>query len=360
MASRRIAILGAGNGGVAMAADLTLAGHRVSLYQLPQFEEQFRPILSTRRITLQGVERSGTVEIYRATTEVAAALEEDVEVVFVVTPAFGHETMARLAAPYLRPGQLVALLPGGFGSYVFFRVLKEYGLAEKITLAESATLPYGARIRNGGQVIIHIRSAELPVGVLPAIRTGEALALLREFYPEAVPGQDALDTALNNTNPCVHPPSTLLNTGRIEYADDFYLYVEGMTPSVWRVMRAVDGERVRVRQALGYGPPHYEIPQDRDALLPYYGPEALAAGQKMRGPLSLTDRYITEDVPYGLVFYESVGQKAGVATPACSALIDLAGIINGADYRKEGRSLANLGLAEMDLKELQALLRTGL
>lgn len=359
MASRRIAILGAGNGGVAMAADLTLAGHRVSLYQLPEFKEQFQSILSTRRITLEGVDRKGTAEIYRATTEIAEALEEDVEVIFVVTPAFGHETMARLAVPHLRGGQLVVLTPGGFGSWVFFRALKEHGLDREVTLAETATLPYGARLSGEAEVIVHIRTVELPVAALPASRTGEVLELLREFYPEAVPAQDVLDVALNNTNPCVHPPSTLLNAGRIEYASDFYLYVEGMTPSVRRVMRAVDQERVRIREVLGYGPPHYEMPPDSEALLTYYGPGALAAGQKMRGPLSLTDRYITEDVPYGLVFYESVAQKAGVATPVCSALIDLAGVINGADYRKEGRSLANLGLGEVDLKELQKLLRNG-
>ena len=35
---KRIAVIGAGNGGFAMAADLTLSGYEVSLFELPRYE----------------------------------------------------------------------------------------------------------------------------------------------------------------------------------------------------------------------------------------------------------------------------------------------------------------------------------
>jgi len=34
---KRVAVLGAGNGGITAAADLTLRGFEVALYELPQF-----------------------------------------------------------------------------------------------------------------------------------------------------------------------------------------------------------------------------------------------------------------------------------------------------------------------------------
>ncbi len=45
MAIKKIAVLGAGNGGQAAAADLTLRGFKISLFEMPQFEQNLKPIL---------------------------------------------------------------------------------------------------------------------------------------------------------------------------------------------------------------------------------------------------------------------------------------------------------------------------
>ena len=51
-----LAILGAGNGGMAAAADMTLAGHEVNLFEFPQFKENIEPIKQTGGIKLVGVD----------------------------------------------------------------------------------------------------------------------------------------------------------------------------------------------------------------------------------------------------------------------------------------------------------------
>jgi opine dehydrogenase len=355
-----IAILGAGNGGRAMAADLTLAGFKVNLFELPQFAPGIANILNSGEITISGVAREGKAKINLITTDIAEALH-GVELVILCVPSFGQKTMAEICAPVLRDGMTVVLIPGGFGSFVFYRVLQDSGIDKNITLAEVATLPYGARITSPESVIVHINAINLPTGVFPSTRTEQVVNTLQRLYPAIIAADDILDVALNNVNPCIHTAPSILNAGRIEFADDFYLFREAMTPSVRRVMVAVDRERQAVREAWGYGPPHYGLdPDTYEVFEGYFGRGGVdKAGKKMRGPLSMKDRYITEDIPFGLVFYASAGDAAGVDTPACDALISLASIINGENYRHTGRTFASLGLENIVPVKFKELLQNG-
>lgn len=50
-----VAILGAGNGGLCAAADLTLRGFQVHLYEIPEFVENITPVEEADGISLRGV-----------------------------------------------------------------------------------------------------------------------------------------------------------------------------------------------------------------------------------------------------------------------------------------------------------------
>ena len=54
---RKLAVLGGGHGARTMAADLTLAGHSVTLYEMPEFKNDMRVIFETKRIRLEGKAR---------------------------------------------------------------------------------------------------------------------------------------------------------------------------------------------------------------------------------------------------------------------------------------------------------------
>jgi opine dehydrogenase len=377
MAVRRIAVIGAGNGGHAVAAHKALDGFDVSLFELPRFAANVRKVLDTGQISIEWPGRKETVTIHRATTEIAAALE-GAEIVFVVTPAFGHKTMAERCAPHVRDGQIIILMPGSGGSLEFACVFRAQGVTADVLLCESCTLPYGARLAGPGHVLIHIEALSLPTGVFPANRTDEAIPRLRELYPTIVPTTNVLEAALNNPNPIVHPAATLLSVTRMEYSGgDFYLYREGMTPAVARVFEALEQERLAVLDRLGLKHHHCTgldprgrnlgetLEECHDRILSTtmdaaFGAGSIEAGIRMKGPASMQDRYVTEDVPYGLVLLSTVGRLAGIRTPVCNSIITLCGAINRVDYWSEGRGAEQLGLGGMSAEGVMAFLQQGL
>jgi len=377
MSVKKIAVIGAGNGGHATAAHKTLDGFEVSLFELPRFADNICQVLNTGQITVEWPgQRRETVKVHQVTTEVAAALK-GAEIVFVVTPAFGHKTMAELCAPHVEDGQIIILMPGSGGSLEFARIFKAQGVEKSVALCECCTLPYGARLAGPGHVLIHTEAVTLPTGVFPANRTAEVIASLQEVYPQIVPTANVLEAAINNPNPIVHPVATLLSVTRIEYSGgEFYLYREGMTPAVARSFEALEKERLAILDRLGLKLYHYAgldargynlgetVEECRDCILntsmdAAFGAGSIEAGIQMKGPASMQDRFITEDVPYGLVFLSTLGQLLNVPTPVSDATINLCGAINRADYWGQGRGVDELGLGGMSIDRLKSFLETG-
>jgi opine dehydrogenase len=377
MSGKKIAVIGAGNGGHAMAAHKTLDGFEVSLFELPRFENNIRHVLDTGHITIEWPSRKETVTIHHATTDVETALKA-VEIVFIVVPAFGHKTMAEVCAPYVEDDQIIILMPGSGGSLEFAHIFQTQGVDKDILLCECCTLPYGARLAGPGHVHIHIEAVTLPTGVFPARRTDEAIAKLQEVYPAIVPTRNVLEAAINNPNPIVHPAATLLSATRIEYSKgEFYLYKEGMTPAVARVYEALERERRALLDRLGLKLYHFAgleaqgynlgetLEECHNRILntsmdAAFGADSIEAGIQMKGPASMYDRFVTEDVPYGLVLLSTLGRLLGIATPISDAIINLSGTINCIDYWAQGRGVNELGLGEMSLEQIQTFLNNGL
>ena len=377
MSVKKITVIGAGNGGHAMVAHKTLDGFEVSLFELPRFEKNIRHILDTGHITIEWPERKETVTVHHVTTDIATALK-GAEVVFVVVPAFGHKAMAEVCVPYLEDNQIITLMPGSGGSLEFAQIFKAQGVDKDILLCECCTLPYGARLVQPGHVLIHIEAVTLPTGVFPAYRTDEAIAKLQEIYPTIVPTTNVLEAAINNPNPIVHPAAALLSATRIEYSKgEFYLYKEGMTPAVARTYEALEQERLAILDRLGLKLYHFagldargynlgETVEDchmrilNTSMDAAFGKDSIKAGIQMKGPASMQDRFVTEDVPYGLVLLSTLGRLLDIATPTSDSIINLSGVINCVDYWSQGRGVTELGFGEMSLEQIQTFLNRGL
>ena len=71
-----------------------------------------------------------------------------------------------------------------------------------------------------------------------------------------------------------------------------------------------------------------------------------------KGPDSMMHRYVHEDVPNCMVPIASLGDALKVETPALDTMINLAGLINGTDYWREGRTLEKVGLAGLGAIEM--------
>jgi opine dehydrogenase len=359
MNTKTICVLGAGNGGSAVAGDLTLAGHDCRLFEFPEFAANIEPIQAQGGIRVTGIARTGLARVELATTDLAEAVE-GADLVMSTTVALAHERLARELVPLLEDGQVIVLWPGSGGTLAFRRVWDELGFDRRVVLAEAVTFPYCCRRLEGpGTVNIHrVDGPGVLLAALPASDTPAALAALEGTYANAVkPALNVLEPALYNPNIIVHPVGALLNMGRIEYSGgEFYMYKEGMTPSVKKVIYAMDAERSALFTALGYKPYTYdEIFHASFANLTF---EEFAATSS-QGPFSMQDRYVTEDIPMGATLTVSLARKAGVPTPTYDAMIHLASVVNETDYYAAGRTLENLGLAGLSLAELETYLQTG-
>jgi opine dehydrogenase len=371
-----VAVLGGGNGGHAVAANLSLAGFKVNFFELPRFADSLEKVLRTKEIQIQGISIDGVAKLNLATTDIQQAIK-DAEVIFVITPAFGHKAMAEVCAPFVQEGQIIVLMPGSGGSLEFVNIFKQKKVKRKITFAESCTLPYGARLKGPGHVSVLINAVILPTGVFPSKKTGEVIPKLKQFYPMIIPAKDVLEAAINNPNPIVHPVATLLSATRIEHSKgEFYLYAEGMTPAVARTYESLNQERLSICKAMGYKLHHWDnlkfeaynlgeteeecryriLNTSMDAA---FGKDGIYAGIKMKGPDQLKDRYVTEDVPYGMVLLSTLGDLLGVPTPTHDAVIQLASVINRTDYWKTGRGMKQLGFSKLDKKGLKKFLLEG-
>jgi opine dehydrogenase len=359
--SETIAVLGAGNGGCAIAAHLALQGHKVNLYEIPELAEGFKPLQDKKEIIISGKAENGVAKLNMATTDVREAVS-GVETIIVTVPAFGYKHIAELLAPVLTSGQLVAFIPGAFATIYCLEEMNKQGIEADVTFAESVTLPYAARLMSRNEVNISGTAILLPVGVFPAKRTEPIIKKLQGYYPVITASRDVLDAALNNLNPVIHPAPAILSTSVIDGGKDFYLYRDGITDGVKRVMMAMDRERIEVRKACGINTPHYGYHQLEpfEVFEDYFGKGSLTEiGYKLRGPLSMKDRYITDDVPYGLVLYSTVGKKVGVAMPVCDAIINLTSVINEENYWETGANIEKMFVGGWNIDKLTEFLFEG-
>jgi opine dehydrogenase len=295
------------------------------------------------------------------TADLGAALA-GAELVVVPSPATAQADIARAMAPHLRSGQVVFLPPGSFGSFVMARLVRAHGSRAEIAWAEAGTLPYLARKLGPREVRITIRALRLPTGVYPARHSDAALATIAGAYPSVHGCGDALSGALMNAGPVIHPPLMVMNAAPLQHFDRWDIHAEGTQPAVRAVTDRLDRERIAVREALGYGAPHYPLADHYTNDRWMYGDahKKLVDSGDWREHIDLhAHRYVGEDTELGLAFLASVARWAGVDAPVAHGLLAVTGAFLGRDLRLGPRTLEALGLAGLDRAELQRLLHDG-
>ncbi len=356
----RIAVLGGGNGSYAAAVDLAEQGHALRLWR--RDAAALAPVLESGRLWLKDFQGRREVQIELATTSLADALADAV-LILAPVPAFAQRDLARAMAPHLRDQQVVFLPPGSFGSYVMAAELKAAGNRADVAFAEAGTLPYLTRKHGPAEVAITTRATRLPTGVFPARLAEHAFAVIREAYPTVLPVEDALSAALINAGPIIHPPLIMMNAGPIEHFDHWDIHNEGTTPSIRRVTTALDGERIALREALGYRAPHFPLADHYESDRWMYGNLAhdkLVGSGDWRERLDLLrHRYMREDVALGLAFLVSVADWARVPAPVARGLLAIGSAMTGEDFTQSPRTLGALGLARLDPGGLARLLQDG-
>ena len=254
-------------------------------------------------------------------------------------------------------------MPGTLGTLEWARILRESN-ASLSTLAEVDTAPYVCRKIEPATTVVWGVVPRMGLGVLPSQKTDYVLNLLSPLFPGIEPHPDAMACGLSSINPVVHPAGVLMNAGRVEYSrGDFYFYEEGVTPSVAKVISHVDLERREIGNVLGY-----KLTPVNDALHQAgFGPKgdlwATINGSRMltalRAPGTLQNRWLTEDIPFGLATWSMIGNQFGVETPLMRSFVDIGSIVMGFDGWEKARTPADLGIGEMDQEQLMNYLTQG-
>lgn len=345
-----------------MAGHLAIMGFGVNLWN--RSPERVEHVARRGGIEVEGeVEGFGTPRV--ATPDIRQAVR-DVDVVMVVTPAYAHADLARLLTPVLREGQIVVLNPGRTGGALeFTHILRKRRKKADILVAEAQTLIYISRHLEPTKAHIFQVKSEVPVAALPGYRTAEVLRALHPAFPQFVAGGNVLQTSLDNIGAIFHPAVTVLNAARIESTHgDFEYYLEGITPSLARVLERLDEERLRVAYALGIRAHRakdwiYQAYASTGATL-YEAIQATPGYKGVRAPALINHRYIMEDVPMSLVPVASLGDHLGVEVPTIKSVIHLASLMTGQDFWGTGRTIERMGLSDLGVREIRLLAVEGM
>ncbi|MCU0296418.1 MAG: NAD/NADP octopine/nopaline dehydrogenase family protein [Candidatus Nanopelagicales bacterium] len=353
----KIAVLGSGNGGLAMAFEWSRAGHEVVLFDFDEFAGNIAAVAQRGGITSDG-EMTGFAPVAYSGHDIAQAMS-GADLVFAVGPAYSTAPFAQACRPHVRPGQIFVVCPGSCAGAIVFR--QTLGVDDdSVVVAETSTLPYAVRVTGEAHLTVYNRlKGGYYVAAIPASATSEVYELLHTVHEGIAPAESIWQTTLQNSNPIIHPAVSLCNAGLIERTGgDFLFYEEGVTEAVGRLIKAVDLERVRIAEALGVTvlrDPVLGIAQGYQVIDDYGIGYSQAPGfQGIRAQGQLDHRYFNEDAGYGLVFMTDLARQVGVRTPVMESLLTLSAVVTGRDYAQEAaRTMAGLGLAGRSVAELR-------
>lgn len=331
--------------GLAVAA--ARAGHSALIYDPTS---QLGPIT----LPYTGGWGAGIVEA-RVIHDIAEAA--DAGLIVINDDLHARAPLVEMLTPRLGPQHVILLNPGGFGGGAMLSARLRAAGAQA-AVAELAGFPLLTE-QDDGTVTLEAMKHDLPVAVHPPHRRDDILALLRPLLPTIVPADSALEVGLDNSNHFIHPPLVLLNAIRIDRAEPYRFYREGLSAAAQRLVYDIDRERLALAARLDI------VVEPLDALFDrFYATEGMrgptlfdrlgtfAPFERARSPLTLQHRYVLDDVSFGLVPIARVCERVGVAAPRMRATIDALGSVCARDFWSEGVTLESLRAGDSTLAAL--------
>ena len=374
MEIKRIAILGAGNGGFMSAVDMASLGYEVTMFS---FSGRLEGVKKAGGIELCDIDSKpvGTFgKVALATDNMKDAIE-GADIILNPVPYFAVKSYAEQAAPHLRDGQVIIALGKGGASLDWKKALDEAGNKARVYLADCNTLPYGASRISDTQVRLESRTLNLMFAAFPSKDMDVVWDVVNTIYPEKHGytlrrGQNVIDTLLVDYNAITHTPPMICNAARIHSGDPtFHLFgVEENPLPVVNIIEAIDRERIAIGEKLGLK--QYTLEEEIkmvkwnrggvDTVLPIYEAIHTPFLEVCEGPFKLDVRHLTEDIPYGLVTFSSLGRLVGVPTPASDAVTVISELLLGRDLHTDGRTIEDMGLSpDWTVDQIKTFLHEG-
>lgn len=346
----KISILGAGNAGCAVAADLTLKGHEVTLIKTSHsmHDDNFEYLQNNDgKMVLNEFGEIKTAYISKVTRDLTELKNSEVVIIYIQTNY--HEQLIEKISDIIEDNQILLINPG----YLSTAYVLKHCNDKKVIVAEAESSFIDGRIMEPGYFRVGFRNVRNPIGIYPRERKEEAIIKLDKLDERFVYLDSVVEAAIHNPNLIVHTVGSVMSIPRIEKSKgEFCMYHEAYTrdnPSTWNILEALDKEKMTVLKKMGFKELSYveackyrnslnESEDAKEVFLNYAEMDTRA-----KGPTKVDSRYISEDVPQGLVMLESLGKTLNVETPIASSLINIASAALDRNLRNEGRTLEGLG-----------------
>lgn len=257
-ATKKVAVLGAGNAGLTAAYHFTQQGCQVALYGSEGFDEQIHSISVDGGITslaqYHGIslDYSGFEFIDCLTTDIKQAIDYS-DIIILPVPSFAQVPLFKEMLPHLTDNQTIVLMPGNYGSLVLNQLKNELGYqALKLTFVDAISIPWATRITGNAEIAILGMKSFLPIAAFPASKTDEIISLLQPIFPLKLTAlANVIAAGLENINFGGHPLMTTLNIGLLEnFPGKFNYYTDCCSPATAKACAEMDKERLAVGQAL--------------------------------------------------------------------------------------------------------------
>ncbi|SHJ12678.1 opine dehydrogenase [Dethiosulfatibacter aminovorans DSM 17477] len=333
MDKMKIAVLGGGNSGYALSAYLTHLGHCVKLYK--------RSFKRDKTEYEYEMNASGIFDfscsIHMVTGNLDYALK-GVQIAFLCIPAYCQEMFFDDLLNSLKKidyeNVYTVLMPDNYGCILLEDMIMKRGMGGYNRVLSLGSSLFASRAIDDRNVDFKgIKSEILVSSIYPEV-VNDGVSIMNRIIDVFVKGRNIFEVNLSNMNPVVHTAVTVMNAARLENTKgEFDFYREGITPSVARVIEKVDMERMEIAKALGI-----ETETLMDYIEHVYGfrksglYETLSESfvhTRANGPASLESRYVTEDIPYGLMPMAAMGRYLKIKTEAIDSLIVLGTIASG-------------------------------
>jgi len=334
-----IGIIGAGNGGLALAAELKNKGHYIHLWN--RSSERVKPIIENNNI-INVIEKDNRYSIRVDEVDYGyPVLFNDVELIFIITPSIAHEDIATYLAQSVNDKIPIILMPGRtFGSYAFEKSANKSNSKYNAICIETQTLLHACRA-SGNEVtifgkkkkIIYTGHSKIPENLQNTIKRLLDIFIYNENY---------LEVTLSNVGAFFHPVPTILNSGWIESGNTFQYYKEGITLRIANYIEKMDNEKSEICRKLNVK--HTSL---AEWLKAEYGTNGNSlyeclqnckAYEGISAPNTLNHRYINDDLVTGLVPIYKTAKKLHVEVPVIESFLHFACQYMGYDYIERGRS----------------------
>ena len=353
----KIAIVGSGNGAVTAAVDMVDKGHDVRLYCRNESISKFDVALEKGGFDFNNEGEEKFIEFTDISDDMEYVLD-GADIVQVIIPSSFIEYYAKVMSKFVTNDHLIFFnIAASMGSIRFMNVLEDRHIDVHPHFAD--TLTYGTRVDfNNAKVDLSLNVRRVFFSTFDRSELNESYEKVSKIYDYLVKEESLLKTNLENGNPEVHPGPTLLNVGRIDYSEEFSLYKEGITKHTVRLLHAIEIERLNLGRKLGFElstakesriQRGYLERKDEDEPLNRLFNTSPVFSQ-IPGPNHVENRYLTEDIAYGLVLWSSLGRVIDVPTPNIDAVIMIASTILERDFFEEGLTIEELGLDKLGLE----------